>query len=83
VQRLARRIHARLVVLVCEADEATIQSRLAARAIDAGVVSDARLTNWPALRDAFVDPADMPQAVRLDMTRDEADALDRAVRLLG
>jgi uncharacterized protein len=83
VQRLARRTGMRLVVFVCEADEATIRARLAARATDAGVVSDAGLTHWPALRDAFADPADMPQAVRLDMTPPEADVLDRALRHLA
>lgn len=83
LRRLARRTGVRLVVFVCEADEETIRSRLAARATDAGVVSDARLTNWPALRDAFVDPAEMPYTVRLDMTRNEVHVLECALGRLA
>jgi aminoglycoside phosphotransferase family enzyme/predicted kinase len=82
-QRLARRTGVPLVVFVCEADEATIRQRLAARASDAAAVSDARLTNWPALRDAFSDPDELRDAVRLDMTHNEADVLDRALRHLA
>lgn len=82
VSRLARRTGARLLVFVCEADEATIRERLVARAADATAVSDARLAVWPALRDRFVDPAEVRHAVRLDMTRPEADVLESALHHL-
>jgi hypothetical protein len=78
VQRLARRAGVRLIVFVCEADEATIRQRLAVRANDATAVSDARLANWPALRDAFNDPDELRDVVRLDMTQTEMETLDRA-----
>jgi predicted kinase len=68
----------RLIVFVCEADEATIRQRLAVRANDATAVSDARLANWPALRDAFNDPDELRDVVRLDMTQTEMETLDRA-----
>ena len=73
----------RLAVFVCETDEATIRARLAARAADPNTVSDARLTLWPALRDAFVDPAELRHAVRLDMTQPEADVLEFALHHLA
>lgn len=68
VARLAKRLGVRLVVLVCEADEATIRARLAARAHDPSVISDARLEMWPDLRAAFTEPNELPDALRLDMT---------------
>ena len=83
VSHLARRTCARLIVFVCEADEATIQARLAARATDATAVSDARLTVWPALRDAFVNPTELGHAMRLDMTRPESDVLEDALHRLA
>ncbi|MDQ6601669.1 MAG: AAA family ATPase, partial [Chloroflexota bacterium] len=69
IRRLAKRTQAPLRVFVCEADEATIQARLATRAHDPHAVSDARLALWPALRAAFVEPTEMTDVVRLDMTR--------------
>jgi predicted kinase len=82
LRRLARRAGVRLVVFVCETDEVTIQQRLAARATDPDVVSDARLTNWPALRDAFRDPIEIRDAVRLDMTGTESETLADALKHL-
>ena len=82
LRRLARRAGVSLIVFVCEADEATIKQRLTARFTDTRAVSDARLTNWPALRDAFIDPVDLPRAVRMDMTRPESESLDYAFRVL-
>lgn len=69
VGRLARRVGAPLVVLVCEADEATVIARLAARADDSEAVSDARLDMWPALRASYTDPVEFPDAIRLDMAQ--------------
>lgn len=83
VVRLAARHGVRLVVLVCEADEATIRARLAARAHDPRVVSDARLDLWPALRAAFSDPAELPDALRLDMTQPMPAIVDRVINALA
>jgi aminoglycoside phosphotransferase family enzyme/predicted kinase len=56
IRALAQRTGARLVVLVCRADEAVLRARLAARVQEPGTTSDARLAVWPALRAAFVEP---------------------------
>src|SRR5437868_14621783 len=64
VRQLARRSGARLIVIVCRADEAVLKDRLAER--EGGHIrtfSDARLELWPALRAAFVEPRDMPEAL--------------------
>jgi predicted kinase len=66
LQRLARRCRARLVVLVCRADEARLRARLAARASEPEGTSDARLELWPALRAAYAEPTEVPGAVALD-----------------
>jgi predicted kinase len=68
LQRLARRAGARLLVLYCRADEATLRARLAARASDPAAVSDARLEHWPALRARFSEPSELTEAVSLDAT---------------
>jgi hypothetical protein len=66
---------------------ATLQSRLAARATRAGVVSDARLELWPSLRSAFVAPDEVPSIMVRDATRPietmTADALERIRGQLG
>lgn len=69
IRRLAKRTQVPLRVLVCEADEATLKARLAARAHDPQAVSDARLALWPSLRAAFVEPTELPCALHLDMTQ--------------
>jgi aminoglycoside phosphotransferase family enzyme/predicted kinase len=56
IRRLASRAGVRLVMLWCDADDAAIRRRLAARAEDEGTVSDARLEHWPALRAVFHAP---------------------------
>jgi aminoglycoside phosphotransferase family enzyme/predicted kinase len=79
LERLARRCRARLVVLVCRADEALLRARLAARANEAACTSDARLELWPALRAAFVPPAEVRSAVVLDTTAPAALTVRRAL----
>ncbi|MGD9892953.1 MAG: AAA family ATPase [Dehalococcoidia bacterium] len=66
IRTLAERSGSRLVLLSCQADEATIRRRLAARADDSSTVSDARLEQWPALRDAFQPPRDDENAHVID-----------------
>jgi hypothetical protein len=75
IRRLAKRTQAPLRVFVCEADDGTIEARLAARAHDPHAVSDARLALWPALRAAFIEPTELPRAVHLDMTQPLNDVI--------
>ena len=79
VRRLASRAGARLVVLACEADDATLRERLAARAAEGGSASDARLEIWPALRAAFSRPAELPEAIALDATAPPDVLVERAI----
>ena len=83
VVRLARRLRVSLIVLVCEADEATIIARLAARADAPEVVSDARLDMWPTLRAAYTEPIELPQAIHLDMTQPMPAIIARALTALA
>jgi uncharacterized protein len=69
VRQLARRTGARLVFVVCRADEGLIRLRLRARMSDTRSTSDARLELWPALRSAFVDPTELPNLVHVDTSR--------------
>jgi uncharacterized protein len=69
VRLLARRTGARLLVVVCHANEAAIRGRLEARALDVHAVSDARLELWPALRASFVEPTELASTVNVDTTQ--------------
>lgn len=82
VVQLTRRVGTPLVALICEADEATITARLAARVNDPETVSDARLGMWPALRAAYTDPTEFPDAIRLDMTQPFPAVVTIAVSVL-
>ena len=82
VRRLAARTGARLVVFHCRAAKATLRERLAARAGDSGVVSDARLEHWPALRAAYAEPAELAGVVAVDTTATPADVVGRALAAL-
>jgi predicted kinase len=79
IRRVAARSGARLCVLVCQADEATIRRRLAAREADFLNTSDARLDIWPALRAAYSAPEEVPEAVVLDATVQPDLVLERAL----
>ena len=83
VRRLAARHGARLIVLHCQADDATIRARLAARERDPLNTSDARLELWPALHRAYTPPDEMPGVVALDMAAPQEIALARALDALG
>jgi predicted kinase len=82
IRRLAARAGARVVFLVCQADEATIGARLAARVRDPDTASDARPELWEALRSAFTDPMEVPGAISVDMTEPLARVTDRVVAIL-
>jgi len=82
LRRLAARVGARFVVLVCQADEETAKRRLAARAGRADTASDARLDLWPALRAAFVPRHEMPEAAMVDTTRPPEEAVERAMEAI-
>jgi hypothetical protein len=55
--------------VVCHADEALLQARLAARQTDRFTRSDARLELWPALRAAFVEPRELHDALIVDTSQ--------------
>ena len=59
LERLARRLGVDLRVILCRADDDTLRGRLARRASEEGVVSDARLELWPELRAAFTEPDEL------------------------
>ncbi len=80
--RLARRSRARLVVLHCRADEALLRARLAAHMTDPSSVSDARPALWSALRAAFTEPVELPNAVVLDTALPLADTVRRALEAI-
>ena len=79
IRRVAARSGARLCVLICQADEATIRRRLAARETDFLNASDARLDIWPALRAAYSAPEEVAGAVVLDTTALPDVVLDQAI----
>jgi aminoglycoside phosphotransferase family enzyme/predicted kinase len=82
IRQLADRLGAHAVFLVCRADEGTIRERLGARATDGHTASDARLEIWPALRAAFVEPAELSEAMSIDTSGSLEDAVRRAVTRL-
>ncbi|MGN6812686.1 MAG: AAA family ATPase [Thermomicrobiales bacterium] len=82
LRQLAAQASARLVALECQADEATLRARLAARAQDPETVSDARLSLWPALRAAYVPPRELAEVWPIDMTRPLAQATDQALGVI-
>jgi predicted kinase len=82
VVRLAHRLRARLVPLVCRADEATLLARLAARAGDPENVSDARPELWPELRSAYREPTELRGVIDLDTGEQVEKVLERAAAAL-
>jgi predicted kinase len=82
VERLARRLGADLRVILCRADDDTLRRRLARRASEQGVVSDARLELWPELRAAFTEPDELPGVLEVDATRTAPETQEQALALL-
>jgi uncharacterized protein len=82
LRQVARRTGARLVVVVCQADEAVLRSRLAAREVDPNRVSDARLELWPALRAAFSPPTELGDVLTVDTAQPLPGVIDQIVALV-
>jgi aminoglycoside phosphotransferase family enzyme/predicted kinase len=82
LRQLAAQTGARLVVLECQADEATLRARLAAREHDPETVSDARLPLWSALRAAYVPPRELAAVWPVDMTQPLAQATAQALAVI-
>ncbi len=77
---LGRRSGAHLIVFVCTADESVLRSRLANRSQgDAFSASDARLEIWPALRRAYREPTDLPEAIAIDTTQSVTRTVESAL----
>jgi hypothetical protein len=70
------------VVSFCPAPQPPPPARLRARDAEPGAVSDARLAQWPALRDAFREPTEFPDAVAIDTTASADDATEQAMDAL-
>jgi uncharacterized protein len=83
LRQLARRTGTRFMVILCRADEQVLRARLAARATDTQTTSDARLELWPALKAAFVEPTDLPDAVVVDTARPLECVLDDVMSALA
>ena len=82
LRQLARRSGARLVVVVCRADESVLLARLAARMHDLRTVSDARPELWPALKAAFVEPGEMSETLTVDTMQPLELTIDQVLHAL-
>jgi uncharacterized protein len=82
VRRLAQRLGAPMQIVLCRADDATLRARLARRATESGVVSDARLELWPELRAAFNEPDEIGGLLTVDATGTPEQTADEAMALL-
>jgi len=82
LRQLARRVKARLVFVLCRADESVLQARLAARTRDPRSVSDARPELWPALKSAFVEPSELSGSLSVDTTQPLKQAIEQVLQSL-
>jgi uncharacterized protein len=82
VQHLARRLGAELRIVLCQADDATLRARLARRATEQGVVSDARLELWPQLRAAFTEPDEIAGVLSVNATGTPEETAEEGLALL-
>jgi uncharacterized protein len=82
VRGLAKRLDVPLRILLCRADDATLKARLAGRATEPGVVSDARLELWPELRAAFADPQEDEDVLHIDATGSAEETLQQSLAAL-
>jgi aminoglycoside phosphotransferase family enzyme/predicted kinase len=82
VRQLARRTGARLVFVVCRADESLLQARLAARTRDPRSVSDARPELWPALKAAYTEPAEVSGSLSVDTTQPLNQAVEEVLQFV-
>jgi uncharacterized protein len=81
-KRLAQRLGVDLRILVCQADDATLRARLAARATEPGVVSDARLELWPELQAAYTEPDEIAGVLTVKATGTPEETAEEALALL-
>jgi predicted kinase len=79
LRRLARRVGADALFIICRADEDVLKQRLTARRADPHTTSDARIDIWPALRAAFVEPAELPTALYAEMSQPLEEVLERVL----
>jgi uncharacterized protein len=79
VHKFAQRLDVPLRLLLCRADDAVLKARLAGRASERGVVSDARLELWPELRAAFSDPQEDEGVLQIDATGTAEDTLEQSL----
>lgn len=79
LRQLARRCDARLLVVVCSANESVLKARLVARSLDTGTTSDARVELWPALKRASVEPTELSDALTVDTTQMLQPLVDQVV----
>jgi predicted kinase len=82
LRQLARRSSAGLQVILCWTDASVLQARLAARALDPGSTSDARLELWPALKAAFMEPTELSGVVTADTSQPLEGVVDDALAVL-
>jgi predicted kinase len=82
VRKLAQRLDVPIRIVLCRADDATLKARLAGRATERGVVSDARLELWPELRAAFADPQGDEDVLNVDATGSAEQTLEQALAAL-
>jgi uncharacterized protein len=82
VRRVAKRLDVPLRILLCRADDATLRARLAGRASERGVISDARLELWPELRAAFADPQEDEDILQIDATGTADETLEQGLAAL-
>lgn len=80
---LAHHLGVPLLPILCHADDAILVARLTARDRVPHVVSDARLALWPQLRQAFVEPVELPGLVTIDTTQAAADSVEQVVALIA
>jgi aminoglycoside phosphotransferase family enzyme/predicted kinase len=82
VQRLAKRLGAELRVVLCQAEDSILRARLARRATEQGVISDARLEIWPELRAAFTEPHEIAGILSVDATGTPDQMADETIAQL-
>jgi hypothetical protein len=66
-------------VVVTHVDEAVLQGRRASLTDDQHTVLDARVEIWPALRAAFIEPTELPEAMHVDTSQPLDAVLDQVL----
>jgi hypothetical protein len=79
VRALAARLDCPLTVLVCQAPEQILRSRVASHREVSGIVSDARPELWPELVAGYRAPSELGRIVTVDTTRPLEETVRGAV----